>query len=176
MLRKLFSRPKVKVQPGEPHPLPLNFANHIIPTFLQRNKAGFLNLMISPEANDFLHTQWKEIGSKVMGAKNLISSEGLSVSPFRKENHFFLLFRFPQPHTDGEPYYSLVVFEPPCEGEWCETAAENAKIHYYASYLKGEFNQISQLADQQMNLIEEQIENKEPLFVEWVMNKILPNR
>lgn len=169
MFNKLFS--KSKLLTTQPHPLKLNFATQVIPSSFTGNKASFLNAMLSEESDEFLATLWNNVGEKVLGKKNLIPPDGLSVRPFQENDYFFILFTFPTPTIDGEPYFSLIVLDPPMSGEWNENTVTLTPYQYYISTAQGEKTEIHLLEDELIS----QGTGPEPvdhLFIEWVMNRV----
>ncbi len=169
MLGRLFEK-KVKVKRGEPHPLKVNFGTQVLPSMVAGNQLGFLNLMISDHGSDLLQAQWEKVGHQAVGKRHTPSAEALQVSPFREDNVFYLLITFPAPRIDREPYYAMVVYEAPQEGEWNEQHVATTPTHYYLSCMDGSATSHWQIQDGTMRSLGAGPAPDPKAFANWVSN------
>ena len=143
-------------KPGnKPRPVHYAFAHQIIPAlafnsgnnfFLElRYKKGFDymkstslysdiidNTLPKKEGMDFLYDLWKALSNEY--GYQYVDIKGLDYEIVEKSNRLMILFRFPEPETFGEAYYSLFV--------WCADVPVDQAAKYYTLELTKENNTI----------------------------------
>ena len=172
MFKKLFSRPKVKVVSNEPHPLKVNFATKVIPSFLDNDLTRFVNAACSEQGSEFLQNTWRQIGEKTVGKSLIPEPSDLKVYPFKEQEHLFLYIELPAPSLLGEPHFATVVVNPPTGG----VIAPNVPLESYQYFIalhNGARTEILERIGDDMVSAGTGPEPDGTLFTEWCMNKVL---
>ena len=166
----MFNLFRKKNATKEPHPLKVHFAKTYLPIALQDQRAGFVNVMASNEAVEFLSRSWTKFGLSNLPKSQMAEPTGMDVNVFREGEQILIVVSLPAPNCTGEPYYAAIVIGPTDDGQWTQNSLATAPYRYFISMASDTGTEIEELSGESFLSHGPGPEPDLRLFIEWVIN------